>query len=125
MATLQARRYATCMHESSLARRIVEAALSHAHDAGAQKVLAVHGHLAEAERLAPESLEWHFRAHARGTHAEDATLHLSVHHIEARCRNCQTHYPADHHLLLCPGCNSTDGDLLEPPSIRIDRIEIA
>ena len=87
------------MHESSLARQILDALLDRAGTAAAQRVRAVHGWIAENEVLSPQSLRLHFSAHARGTLAEGAKLELRLIHVEARCRACNTKYAPDHHLL--------------------------
>jgi hydrogenase nickel incorporation protein HypA/HybF len=109
------------MHESSLARRILEVALERA---GARKVLAVRGWIAETETLSPESVEFHFSAHARGTRAEGARLELRLIHVEARCRACGTQYAPEHHVLLCPSCGSTDGEELGQTGLGIEALDV-
>jgi hydrogenase nickel incorporation protein HypA/HybF len=112
------------MHESSLAKQILEKVLERAGAAEAKRVVSVHGWIAETEALAPQSLDFHFSAHARGTLAEGAKLALRLIHIEARCRGCGTTYAPEHHLLLCPRCGSTDGEELEQSGLGIERLEI-
>jgi hydrogenase nickel incorporation protein HypA/HybF len=112
------------MHESSLARRILDAVLERAGDAGAQRVRAVRGWIAETEALSPESLDFHFSAHARGTAAEGARLDLRLVHVEARCRSCGATYAPEHHLLLCPACGSTDGEELGETGLGIEALEV-
>ena len=112
------------MHESSLARQILREVLRTAEEAQSPKVKAVHGWVAETEALTPESLEFHFHAHAKGTIAEDATLHLRCTHVKARCQSCGHLYPPEHHVLLCPACDSTDAVLLGEIGLGIERIEV-
>jgi hydrogenase nickel incorporation protein HypA/HybF len=112
------------MHESSLAKQILDAVLARAADASAKRVGLVRGWIAETEALSPDSLDFHFRAHAAGTLAEGATLDLRLVHVEARCSACHTTYPPEHHLLLCPSCGSTEGDLLGQVGVGIDTLEI-
>ena len=112
------------MHESSLAKQILDAVLDRAGTAAAQRVRAVHGWIAENEVLSPQSLCFHFSAHARGTLAEGAKLELHLIHVEARCRACTTKYSPDHHLLLCPACGSTDGEVLGQTGLGIDALEV-
>lgn len=114
------------MHETSLARQIVDLAVTHANAAGpgAHTVRVVRGWVAETESLSPDSLRFHFAAHARGTPAEHATLDLRVIHVDARCRTCGQIYAPEHHVLICPACGSTDGDVLGETGLKIETVEI-
>lgn len=112
------------MHESLLARQILDVVLARAHEDGARRVRRVQGWIAETEALSPDSLELHFAAHARGTPAEEATLELRLLHVEARCRACARMYAPEHHLLLCPACGSTDGELIGETGLGIDTLEV-
>ena len=112
------------MHESSLARQVLETVLQRAASHGASRVRVVRGWVAETESLSPESLSLHFAAHAEGTRAEGATLLLNLIHVEARCRACGRTYAPEHHLLLCPVCGSTDGEQLGQTGLAITAIEV-
>ncbi len=112
------------MHESSLAKQILDAVLDRARTAQAGRVRRVRGWIAETEALSPRSLGFHFAAHARGTLAEGAELELRLVHIQARCLACKTTYAPDHHLLLCPACGSTDGEELGKTGLGIETLEV-
>ena len=112
------------MHESSLARHIVAIVLARAAAAQAVRVRRVRGWIAETEALRPESLAFHFAAHARGTPAEGAQLDLRLVHVEARCRACATAYAPEHHVLLCPACGSTDAELCGQTGMAIETLEV-
>ena len=112
------------MHETSLAKQLLEVALTRAHEHGANRVLVVKGWIAETERLDASALELHFRAHARGTAAERARLDLELRHVEARCSGCGASYLPEHHLLLCPECGSTEATLSGETGVGIDTLEV-
>ena len=112
------------MHESSLARQILELSLAAARRAGGGTLRAVRGRVAETEALSPEAIELHFRAHARGTPAAAARLELALVHVEARCRACGATYRPEHHVLLCARCGSTDGEELGATGLWIESIEL-
>jgi hydrogenase nickel incorporation protein HypA/HybF len=112
------------MHESSLGKQVLEAVLERARGAGAARVVAVHGWVAETEHLNPEAIAFHFAAHARGTPAEGATLKLDLRWVEARCSGCGAVYKPDHHVTLCPECGDTDAELLGETGIAIESIEV-
>lgn len=112
------------MHESTLARQVLDTVLQRAVSGGASRVRVVKGWVAETESLSADSLAFHFTAHARGTSAEGARLLLDLIHVEARCRTCGRTYAPEHHLLLCPGCGSTDGEQLGQTGLAVTSIEV-
>jgi hydrogenase nickel incorporation protein HypA/HybF len=112
------------MHESTLARQVLDTVLQRAVSDGASRVRVVRGWVAETESLSADSLSFHFAAHARGTNAEGARLLLELIHVEARCRACGRTYAPEHHLLLCPACGSTDGEQLGRTGLAITSIEV-
>lgn len=113
------------MHESSLARQILSVVLARAEHERAIAVRSVRGWIAETEALSVESVALHFAAHAAGTVAAGARLELDVRRVDARCRGCMATYRPEHHLVLCPACGSTDGELLGDTGTGIDAIEIS
>ena len=109
------------MHESALARRILDVVLARA---GSARVRAVRGWIAESEALSRESLAFHFAAHARGTLAEDARLEMRLEHVRARCLDCGRRWAPEHHVLVCPACGAADGELLGPTGVGVDALEV-
>jgi hydrogenase nickel incorporation protein HypA/HybF len=112
------------MHESSIARQLLSAALERANAEGAARIVTVRGWIADCEELSRESLALHFAAHARGSPAEGAALDIRLTRVSARCGRCGEEYPPPHHLTLCPKCGSTDAALLGQTGLGIDSIEI-
>jgi len=112
------------MHESSVARQILAAVLERAAREQAVRICAVRGWVAETESLSPQSLAFHFAAHARGTPADGAHLDLLLVRVDASCRTCGSTYAPDHHLLLCPACGSTDATLLGRTGIGVESLEV-
>lgn len=112
------------MHEASLARQVLTAVLRHAEDQGASRVREVRGWIAKMEALSPESLSFHFTAHAQGTKAEGARLLLEPIHVKARCRTCGATYAPEHPVLRCPACGSTEGEELRHTGLAVTSIEV-
>jgi hydrogenase nickel incorporation protein HypA/HybF len=112
------------MHESSLARRIVELVVARASENGARAVRRVDGWVAETERLSLESLRLHFARHAQGTPAAQAALNLRLVHVAARCDGCAQEYTPEHHVLLCPRCGHAGGQLLGRTGLGIEALEL-
>jgi hydrogenase nickel incorporation protein HypA/HybF len=113
------------VHESSLARKILELSLAEAARAGGSEVRVVRGRVAETEALSREALELHFHAHAAGTPAARARLEIELVHLGARCRACGATYLPEHHVLLCMQCGATDGEELGATGLWIESIEVA
>jgi hydrogenase nickel incorporation protein HypA/HybF len=112
------------MHESSLAKQMVEMALARASENGARVVRRVDGWVAETEKLSPESLRMHFQRHAQGTPAAEAALNLRLVHVGAMCDGCGEEYPPEHHLLVCPHCGHVGGKLLGRTGLGIEGLEV-
>jgi hydrogenase nickel incorporation protein HypA/HybF len=111
------------VHESSLARKILALSLAAARPGAIVRV--IRGRVAETEALSQGALELNFRAQARGTLAADARLEIELVHVEARCRACGAVYRPEHHVLMCTGCGSTDGEELGPTGLWLASIEVA
>jgi hydrogenase nickel incorporation protein HypA/HybF len=112
------------VHESSLARRLVELAVARAAEHGARAIRRVDAWVAETETLSAESLRLHFARFAHGTTAEAAALELRVAHVEARCDGCGSRYAPEHHVLVCPTCGHVGGQLLGRTGVGIEALEV-
>lgn len=110
------------MHESSLARGVLDAVLARV-PAG-HRVAAVRGWVAETEALHADALVMHFAGLAQGTAAEGATLHLDLRHVAASCAACGAVYLPEHHLTLCPHCGGTEATLLGRTGLGVDEIDV-
>ena len=97
------------MHELSLARAILDAALRHG---DGQRVLSVRMRAGRLRQAVPESLRFYFGIVAQGTPAEGAELELEPVDALLRCRECGREWdPA-------PGPALTEGELMAVPSFR-------
>jgi hydrogenase nickel incorporation protein HypA/HybF len=112
------------MHEAQIARTLLREVIARASRERARRVLSVRCRIAESEAISRESIALSFCAMAAGTVADGARLELSIVHIEARCRRCHGAYRPEHHVILCPRCGSTEGDLLGPTGLGIASLEI-
>lgn len=110
------------MHESILARQILELVLERS-GSQVQQILCVKGWIAETEALTPEALQFHFSAHAANTTAEKARLDLRLSRVSAHCNQCGTDFQPEHHLALCPECGGTDATLQGKTGLGIETIE--
>jgi Zn finger protein HypA/HybF involved in hydrogenase expression len=109
------------MHETTLAKRLLQATIAIARD---RRVVAVRGWIAESEPLDRASIEAHFSATAAGTVAEGARLELRLDHVAARCAECGAIYLPTGHLTLCTQCGCPDAELTGRTGAGIDALEV-
>jgi hydrogenase nickel incorporation protein HypA/HybF len=109
------------VHETALAKRILDAVIARAEG---RRVLRVRGTVAEDEALSHESLAFHFAAHARGTPVEGASLELELRHLAARCAACDASFLPEHHLRRCPRCGSFETVLEGEPGVFVESIDV-
>lgn len=109
------------MHEASLARKLLGAALQRASEG---RIVAIHGWISDAEALSAESLAFHFHAHAQNTRAQGARIDIALERLSARCRGCGEQYAPEHEVTLCPRCGSAEAKLLGRRGVGIDSIDV-
>ncbi len=120
------------MHESTLARQLLQAVVEGAaqgrpgvdEPSSVQRVVAVRAWLAETEALDGDAIRFHFAAWAKGGIAEGAALELTLHHVQAQCEACGVVYEPEHHLTLCPHCDSTEARLLGKTGFGVESIDV-
>jgi hydrogenase nickel incorporation protein HypA/HybF len=112
------------MHETQIAKNVLDVVLERAALAGANRVRRVIGWVAEDEALSREALLFHFQAHAKGTLAEGAELALELRLILARCSDCGKEYVPDHHVTLCPACGSLQAELQGKKGLEVESLEV-
>lgn len=109
------------MHESVLARKLLEMALQEAPEG---RITRIEARISETETLVGDSVAFHFAALAKQTRAEAAELGLDCVHVAARCDACGATYLPEHHLLLCPECGATEASLQEDCGVEVKRITV-
>jgi hydrogenase nickel insertion protein HypA len=112
------------MHESTLAKRLLEAAIAIGRQRHARRVVSLHAWIADAEPLDHASVEAHFSLNANGTIAEGARLCLQLSHVAARCVDCDATYLPIGHLTLCPRCGSSEAKLTGRTGAGIESLEV-
>ncbi|MHC4393575.1 MAG: hydrogenase maturation nickel metallochaperone HypA/HybF [Planctomycetota bacterium] len=112
------------MHESQIAKSVLDAVLERVLAEGGGRVREVRGWIAESELLATESLQFHFNAHARGTAAEGARLNLRLIRVPAQCEACECTWEPDGHVLLCPECGSFEAHLTGPTGLKVEAVDL-
>lgn len=112
------------MHEMSAAQNILNLVLREAMRSHSTDVCRVSIKLGQWSTFEPDCLESCFRALARGTLAEDATLEFEILPVTFQCESCGFTYSPDSCTLGCPECSSDKGRLVGGRELYVEEIEV-
>lgn len=94
------------MHELSLCRGLVDAALAAIEERGVTgHVDAVIVEVGRFTTVVPDSLRFYFSVLRRGTRLADAQLQIETVALRTRCTACKAEREPDVPALLCPVCD--------------------
>ena len=94
------------MHELSVTQNILEIALRHAKEAGAQRILSLNLAIGDLTSIVDDSVQFYWDIIAKDTIAEGADLHFKRLPAELLCLDCSTRYTPADDLFTCPACQS-------------------
>jgi hydrogenase nickel incorporation protein HypA/HybF len=112
------------MHELSVTQSLLEIALRHGREAGAQRVTDLYLVIGEWSSIVDDSVQFYWDIVAQGTPAEGARLHFERIPARATCGECGREFAPGGESLLCPGCGSSRLRLLTGDEFRLDSIAI-
>ncbi len=108
------------MHELSLSRSILDAALTHA---DGRRVLAVQLRVGALRQVVPDSLAFYFEIVARGTACEGARLVASSVPARLRC-DCGAEWELQEPAFRCPRCDSSRVTVMSGDELAVESIEV-
>lgn len=112
------------MHELALTQSVLNLALQHAQQAGAQRVVAVNLTLAEFAHETEDSLQFYWCLLREGTLAQAAELRMRRVPLQALCDECGQRFVPSEEPLICPACFSPrvtpEADLVRVESIDVE-----
>lgn len=94
------------MHEASVTESLVRIALEEASARGASRVRAINLVVGETTGYMAESLDFYFRAFARGTILEGAELRTAYVRPKIRCPSCGLAFERRRFSFDCPDCGA-------------------
>ena len=109
------------MHEMGLAQGILEIALDAAAGETVRRIELLVG---RGQMVKPESLEFSFRLLADGTPSARASFTMTELPVRLRCRRCGAENEVDLLLLDCPGCGSSDVEILAGNELLVKAVEL-
>lgn len=113
------------MHELSITQSVLTIALDAAHNAGAERVTAIHLVIGDLSSFVDDSVQFYFDFLSRGTPAEGATLTFQRQPALAECLNCGSSFGVTPPLTLaCPACGGSRLQVTGGRELRVESIEV-
>ena len=112
------------MHELSVTENLLEISLRHARDARAARITDLYIVLGQLSSIVDDSVQFYWDIIARGTPAEQATLHFRRVPAELECQVCAYTYAPGDDLLACPNCSSTQVKITKGEEFYLEAIDV-
>lgn len=113
------------MHEMPVTKSLLEIALRHAEEAGAERITRLNIVIGELASIVDDSVQFYWDIISKGTIAEGAELHFERRSAMLRCLDCGHRFPLAGDDYTCPACRSgrvvaVGGDEFQLESIEVD-----
>jgi len=112
------------MHELSVTESLLEIALRHAREAGAERITRLNVIIGEFSSIVDESVQFYWDMVSEGTIAEGAELHFERVEGVLRCLDCGHTFPLGGDTFVCPKCGGSQVVTAGGDEFRLDSIEI-
>ncbi|MEA3374860.1 MAG: hydrogenase maturation nickel metallochaperone HypA [Chloroflexota bacterium] len=112
------------MHELSVTESLLEIALRHAEQAGAERIVRLNIVIGELSSIVDESVQFYWDIVSKDTIAEGAELRFARVNGTLRCLACGHTFPLSHRDFICPKCGEGRVTAVGGDDFRLDSIEI-
>jgi hydrogenase nickel incorporation protein HypA/HybF len=112
------------MHELSVTQNILEIALRHAEQAGAQRILSLNLAIGELTSIVDDSVQFYWDIIAKDTIAEGSALHFKRLPAELLCLDCNNRYSPADDLFTCPACQSAHLQIVAGRDFFLESIDV-
>lgn len=112
------------MHELPITESLLEIALRHAEQAGAERITRLNIVIGELSSIVDESVQFYWDIVSEGTIAEGAELHFERVEGTLRCLTCGHTFPLNQESFTCPACGGTQVVAAGGDDFRLESIEI-
>ncbi|NKS03260.1 hydrogenase nickel incorporation protein HypA [Rhodococcus hoagii] len=109
------------MHEMAITQSVVDAVCERADGRTVHSIRLQVGRLCA---VVPDAMQFCFELVTEGTVAQGARLYIEEPLGLAHCRSCDTDFPLQDLILLCP-CGSADVEVLSGRELRIMSMEVS
>ncbi len=112
------------MHELSVTQNILEIALRHAEEAGADHILSLELTIGELTSIVDDSIQFYWDIISKDTLAEGAELHFKRLPAELLCLDCNRRYSPGNGEFTCPACESAHVQIVSGREFFLDAIHV-
>ena len=113
------------MHELAVTQSILDIALRHAEQAGAQRILAINLVIGDLTGFVDDSIQFYFGFLSEDTLAQGARLNFERVPPLARCHECGAEYaPPNSRIWICPECEALGGEVVAGREFSVTSIEV-
>lgn len=112
------------MHELAVTQSMLEIAVRHAEQAGAERITRLSIVIGELSSYVDDSVQFYWDLIAAGTIAEGAELAFTRVPAALRCNACGCTFPLSHERYACPQCGSEDVTVEGGQEFYLDSIDV-
>jgi hydrogenase nickel incorporation protein HypA/HybF len=112
------------MHELSVTESLLQIAMEHAEKANATRVTDLHIVIGELASMVDDSIQFYWDIIAKGSIAEQATLHFHRLPAQLQCNTCGEKYHPTDRELACPKCNGVNIRIIAGEEFRLESIDV-
>lgn len=112
------------MHELPVAESILDIALRHAQQAGAQRITAVQLVIGDLSSFIDESIQFYWDMISQDTLAQGAQLRFRRVPARVECRDCGRQFSPGKTITPCPHCASARLRVVEGDQLLVEAIEV-
>jgi hydrogenase nickel incorporation protein HypA/HybF len=112
------------MHELSVTESLLRIAVQHAEKANAKRVTDLYIVIGDLASMVDDSIQFYWEIIAKGTIAEQATLHFRRLPAELQCQTCfEKYHPTDREL-ACPKCHGVNTRIIAGEEFALQSIDV-
>jgi hydrogenase nickel incorporation protein HypA/HybF len=112
------------VHELSVTKSLLEIAVRHAKEAGAERILGLNLVIGQLSSFLDESVQFYWDMIATGTIAEGAQLHFKRIPAEFLCRDCGIAFRMSPEDFICPVCKSNNLKIVCGDEFFLESMEV-
>jgi hydrogenase nickel incorporation protein HypA/HybF len=113
------------MHEVGLMESMLEIALEHARDRGADRIHAIALRVGRLAGVEAEALGLAFEVVTTGTPAEGARLDVEAVPVACYCRPCAREFEPEGFVFACPRCGALSADVRRGRELELASLEVS
>ena len=112
------------MHELSVTESLLKLSLQHAEKANAQRVTDLHIVIGDLASMVDDSIQFYWEIIAKGTIAEQASLHFRRVPAQLQCNTCLQKYQPTDSDLVCPKCGGIGAKIIAGEEFFLESIDV-